>query len=160
MIKRASFRVICFSLTTMTIVAACSDSGSHRHTERKDGYTVVLETRQDSLFHEVMQGHDIAMARMGKLAGYRKQTQQALDSLAAAGKNANTALITALQSLSEELKNADEGMNRWMDEFVVDSAEHNETLRLAYLESEKEKVNKVKDDILNSLQKADSLLSK
>ncbi|MBL7736002.1 MAG: viral A-type inclusion protein [Chitinophagaceae bacterium] len=157
MIKRTSFGVICFSLTAMALVSACADSGSH--TERKDGYTVVLETRQDSLFHEVMEGHNVAMAKMGKLAGYRKQAQQALDSLASAGKHANTTLATALQSLSEELKNADEGMNRWMEEFVVDSAENNEALRLVYLESEKEKVNKVKDEILSALQKADSLFS-
>jgi hypothetical protein len=45
-----------------------------------------------------------------------------------------------------------------MDEFNVDSAIDNAKERVRYLEDEKLKVNKVKDAILNSLQKADSLL--
>jgi hypothetical protein len=45
-----------------------------------------------------------------------------------------------------------------MDEFNVDSAIDNAKERVKYLEDEKLKVTKVKEAILNSLQKADSLL--
>jgi Fe2+ or Zn2+ uptake regulation protein len=45
-----------------------------------------------------------------------------------------------------------------MDEFNVDSAIDNAKERIKYLEEEKLKVTKVKEAILSSLQKADSLL--
>jgi hypothetical protein len=49
-------------------------------------------------------------------------------------------------------------MNKWMEEFNMDSALNNAEERIDYLGSEKLKVSKVKEAILGSLQKADSIL--
>jgi hypothetical protein len=49
-------------------------------------------------------------------------------------------------------------MNKWMDEFNMDSAVNNMEQRIKYLTDEKMKVGKVKESILGSLHKADSLL--
>jgi hypothetical protein len=49
-------------------------------------------------------------------------------------------------------------MDRWMEEFNMDSASNNEEMRVKYLESEKIKIAKVNEAMLSSLQKADSLL--
>jgi hypothetical protein len=51
-------------------------------------------------------------------------------------------------------------MNTWMEEFNVDSARDNQEVRLTYLKTEQEKVDKVKNAILESLRVADSLFKK
>lgn len=139
---------------------ACQNT-SPKTEDRKDGYTAVLKTKEDSLFHEVMQGHDIGMARMGKVRGYLKQIQSELDSLARIpGNKLDENYQEALIDLQEDLNYADYSMYTWMDEFEADSAKTDKAKRLAYLESEKIKVEKVKENILSGLQRADSLLKK
>lgn len=139
---------------------SCKDTSSEPP-ERRDGYTVVLKTREDSLYHEVMQGHDIGMAKMGKLKRHLKEIQQELDSL---NKLPATKIDEDYQQtlidLQEELNYADYSMFTWMGEFKADSAKDDKAKRLAYLESEKIKVEKVKEYILTGLQRADSLLKK
>jgi len=49
-------------------------------------------------------------------------------------------------------------MENWMDEFNMDSAVNNVEQRIKYLSEEKLKVSNVKENILTSLQKADSLI--
>lgn len=130
---------------------------------RKDGYTVVLKTREDSLYHDVMNDHNIAMARMGKLSKYIQEVQRQLDStrqLSLARQRAARAHTTALDSLGVRLRAAETSMNVWMDQFSLDSAGVTNQNRLHYLENEKLRVLKVKDDILTSLEQADSLFSK
>lgn len=138
-----------------------SCKNSAKTEERKDGYTVVLKTREDSLYHDVMQGHDIGMAKIGKLKKHLKQVQDELDSLnklprVKIDRNYQHALI----DLQEDLNYADYSMFTWMDEFEADSAKDDKSKRLAYLESERIKVEKVKENILTSVQRADSLLTK
>lgn len=147
--------IILFVCTAL--MSACKDEpAAPQPAERKDGYTKNLKSRQDSLFQEVMDGHDIGMARMGKISGYLKTIKIGLDS-AKKQKPANKHLIAVFESISADLSQADYSMNRWMEEFKLDSAENNEPVRIAYLESERDKVNKIRDRILNSLQRADSL---
>ena len=141
------------------LITACKDEPAPAATERKDGYTKNLQSRQDSLFQEVMDGHDVGMARMGKISGYLKTIKVALDS-AKKQKPVNKHLIAVFESVSADLSQADYSMNRWMEEFKLDSAENNEPVRIAYLESEKDKVNKIRDRILNSIKRADSLYGK
>jgi hypothetical protein len=126
---------------------------------RKDGFTPVLKTRQDSLYHEVMQGHDVGMAKMSTLRKYQRQAKAQLDSMSTIPRGKlNEQYNRAIRDLLEELNYADHAMFKWMEEFKVDSAEDDEKKRLAYLESEKPKVEMVRDNILNSLRRADSLL--
>lgn len=129
-------------------------------TMRTDGYSQVPANREDSLFQDVMKGHDIGMARMGKLSGTMDMIQDKLDSLERLPEEsaANDALQRTWSALLDELRLADEGMQSWMTEFRADSAQDDPSRRIEYLEKEKLRVEKVKDDILNSLQKADSLL--
>ncbi|RYY21319.1 MAG: viral A-type inclusion protein [Chitinophagaceae bacterium] len=144
----------CLALTT-----ACKDEPATEATERKDGYTKNLKSKQDSLFQEVMDGHDVGMAKMGQISGYLKTIKSSLDSTRKQ-KSVNKNTITVLESVSADLSQADYSMNRWMEEFKLDSAENNEPVRIAYLESEKDKINKIKERILNSLKRADSLYGK
>ncbi len=60
--------------------------------------------------------------------------------------------------MAADLRNAIFAMDKWMAEFNMDSAKEDMEKRVQYLLDEKMKVGKVKDAILNSLNKADSLL--
>ena len=95
------------------------------------------------------------------LPGRNKPQSGLLDSIAklpAKARQAAEPLKVKLDSLQKELSYAEFAMNKWMDEFNMDSAVNNAKDRIKYLEEEKLKVTKVKEAILSSLQKADSLL--
>lgn len=144
------------SATLVIIFSACGGNGD----DRKDGFSEVEKNPEDSLFQEVMDGHDEAMAKMNKIRGYRKEFAGKLDSLKKIRSEAKEKLSKAYEEASLELKEAEEEMNTWMQEFSIDSAADDMERRLKYLKSEKIKVNKVKEDIFSALEKADSLLKK
>lgn len=140
---------------------ACNDVQKSDAEGRKDGFSQTPKTKEDSLYHEVMEGHDVGMAKMGQLKGALKQVQQALDSvhkLPAAKQNKQ--YLQVLTSVQEDLNYAETSMNKWMEDFSIDSGKGNPEVRIPYLESERNIVNKVKENILNSLNRADSLLKK
>ena len=87
--------------------------------------------------------------------------QAAIDSIAklpATAQKAAAAYKTGLDSLVKELENAKAAMHNWMDGFNMDSAMNDEQKRTEYLEAEKTKIHSVKDQMLKTLDKADSLL--
>jgi len=137
------------------VLIACGGNSA----ERTDGFSDVPRTAEDSLFRDVMEGHDDGMARMGKMAGYRKKISQQLDSI---GKltpsTVHDKLKITLQQLDDQLKAAENGMNEWMDGFVLDSADNEAANRRSYLQAEKYKVTQVRDRILEAVQRADSIL--
>jgi hypothetical protein len=143
------------------VVMTCACKDEPDQGERKDGFTPVLKTKEDSLYHDVMQGHDIGMAKMGTLRKHLNKVQHELDSLGKLpASKVDAKYRQALVDLKEDLSYADHAMFAWMQEFEVDSARSDKTKRLAYLESEKVKVEKVRDNILNALQRGDSLFEK
>lgn len=147
-------------LLSCLLLFACSDNDTTE--DRKDGYTSTPKSKEDSLFHEVMQAHDTGMAKMGNLVKYQKQIQQVLDSLDQLTDREKAAALdykNFLIRLQEELQQAEAGMNLWMEQFRADSVTENKEKRIEYLGSEKTKVEKVREDILNSLRRADSLFS-
>ena len=110
---------------------------------------------------DVMDGHDIGMAKMGRLTRAEQTTRRLLDSienLPVKAKQAAAPLKIKLDSLQKDLSYAEFAMNKWMEEFNMDSAVNNVEKRIDYLSSEKLKVSKVKEAILGSLQKADSVI--
>ncbi len=141
------------------LVVSCNNN-EPAPTERTDGFSKKAGTPEDALYDEVMHGHDVAMAKMGKISKYRKEVQGKIDSLSKVGGTAKAILQGSLKELEAELKVAEEGMNKWMAEFEIDSAQDNIARRIEYLTSEKLKVDDVKDKILNVVSKADSLLKK
>ena len=126
-----------------------------------NGESKKAKTQIDSLLDDVLDGHNIGMAKLGKVARAEQATKRLLDSIAklpAKARQAAEPLKVKLDSLKSDLSYAEFAMNRWMDEFNMDSAIDNAKERARYLEEEKLKVTKVKEAILSSLQKADSLL--
>ena len=129
--------------------------------KKANGVKEVSKTLVDSLENEVMDGHNVGMAKYGKLTAMQNEAQRLLDSIAKLPAKAREAIIplkTKLDGLMEDLRSAKSDMDKWMDEYNMDSAVNNIEQRIKYLTEEKLKVSKVKEAILNSLQKADSIL--
>lgn len=117
----------------------------------------------DSLFDAVMEGHDIAMPKMNKLERLQRETKEMLDSIAKLPEEQSDTLKDHKQALENTLKALDAGdiaMTKWMRDFKYDSFKNNEQERVKYLQSELEKVNQMKEAILNGIKMADSVLAK
>lgn len=129
--------------------------------ERKDGFTPVLETREDSLFHDVMEGHDEGMAKMGKLMRYQRFTRASIDSLnQLPNEKVSPGVIGRYSQLLQKLVLADDAMNQWMGNFKADTLKDNIPARERYLLSEKLKVEQVRDLILDAERIGDSAYSR
>ncbi len=119
------------------------------------------KTQADSLMADVMDGHDVGMAKYGKLQAMEKKVRASLDSISKLPAKAKEALApyrAQLDSAAADLSYAIFAMDKWMQEFNMDSAQDDMEKRVQYLLDEKMKVGKVKEAILNSLGRADSLL--
>jgi DNA repair ATPase RecN len=121
----------------------------------------IEKTEEDSLLDDVMDGHDAGMAKMGALIRAKEKATRLLDSinkLPAKTQQAMTPYKAKLNNVIADLDEANAQMNKWMEEFEMDSAVNNAKERINYLISEKGKVTKMKNAVLGSLQKADSVL--
>lgn len=151
---------ILFTLTlifTITVLASCSSPGD-KPLDRKDGYTPVLETREDSLFHDVMEGHDVAMAKMGKISRYAKRSRVILDSIRQLpAEQQDPLVIKNYEDILQRLVVAENAMFQWMGEFKADTLKTDNQKRINYLESEKQKVTAMSKMVLETVNAGDSL---
>lgn len=135
---------------------ACND------TDKKPEETIdPMKAQADSLQKEVVDGHDIAMPKSMRIPALQKETRRLIDSigkLPAKVQKEAAPYKAKLEYLLTDLDNAHSSMAKWMDEFNLDSAANNLEQRINYLTEEKLKVDKVKEAVLGSLAKADSLL--
>lgn len=150
-----------FSFIVVALMTACNNEKSNEDHSGHGTGKEAPENAADSLYDDVMAGHDAVMPKMGKIRGAQKQAQQLLDSIAklpAKAQAAAAGLKIKLESLVNDLNYADFAMDKWMVEFNMDSAKDNLEQRVKYLAEEKLKVTKVKEAVLGGLAKADSLL--
>jgi hypothetical protein len=122
-----------------------------------------LQVKADSLQKEVLAGHDVAMPKSMKIPKLQKQIKQTIDSISKLPAKelwANNFYLIDLENVSKVLSEADSLMQKWMNEFNLDSFSNNAEQRIKYLSNEKIKIDKVKNAVLSGLQKADSLLKK
>jgi len=145
-------------------VWACNNAGQHDHAaDHQHGQEEKPLTLADSLYKEVMDAHDAVMPKMGKVRGAQKRAQELIDSISGLKGQSlkdNQLWKKDLEQLVSDLNYADYAMDQWMTDFNLDSGSTNEEVRVKYLTDEKVRVTKVKEAILNSLAKADSLLKK
>ena len=126
--------------------------------------TVVKSGQQtliDSLVMDVNKGHNLGMARMGKLTRYQQSTQQLRDSIAALPAAARTRMdgyLRQLDTLQRQIDSADLSMNKWMEEYSFDTLADNPELKATYLSGEKIKVEAMVGLIQQAISKGDSLL--
>ena len=145
-------------LLVNTLAISCNEPSS---TDRPDAFSEKPKTLEDSLLHDVLEGHDVAMSKMMKLSKYQDRVKAQLDSFVKVpAAKQNREYGVTLEKLQESLSYAEMAMNTWMTEFKVDSLKDNPDLRIQYLQTERIKVAKMRDAVLNSLAQADSLFLK
>ena len=142
--------------TTILIIAAtlalsCNNNAPSGGTEQQNNASIP-KTLSDTLYKAAMEGHDVGMAKMGEIARYRKLIKQKADSLAAL--KSKTALRPALNTALQELTDAEELMNRWMQDFDPDKAGSTEAEKVRFYRGEKEKIDTVNARIFKSIEKA------
>jgi len=119
------------------------------------------KTLVDSLVKDIDDGHIVGMSKIGKLHNLKNDVQRVIDSIGKLPAKAQQAVAPYVEQLKANIKDleyADFAMEKWMTEFEMDSAVNNMEQRIKYLTDEKLKVGNVKEAILSSMQKADSLL--
>ncbi len=156
-------RVCFFCFMGLTVLLACQSSSDNSSDHSAHSAMEAPKTPADSLYGQVMEMHDLVMPKMGKVRGAQKRAQALLDSIGSLPTRSAATLTPykkELETLVSELNYADYAMDQWMMEFNLDSGKNNIEIRLAYLRAEFDKVSKVKDAVVNSLAKADTLLKK
>ncbi|SMD32109.1 hypothetical protein SAMN04488029_0449 [Reichenbachiella faecimaris] len=113
---------------------------------------------QQALFDEVMLVHDEVMPKMGNLRALASELSQKADSLALDSLTDSSEEINEMRSLSKKLKDANEGMMEWMRKFeqVKEGTPHGEVIQ--YLKEQRESIQKVRDDMINSKNEAEKYL--
>lgn len=150
-----------FLLSSLIIMSGCNNSNNNRSSDQDTTQPKSKEAIADSLYDDVMDGHNVGMARFVTLQKARAEANRLIDSLQklpAQAKQAAAPYKARLDSLVVDLQYAEDAMNKWMDNFNLDSAKNDIEKRIQYLADEKVRVNKVRDAILESLQSADTLI--
>lgn len=142
-------------LTAIAVLLNISCNNNSKSPETKS------KSKVDSLMDDIMANHGTGMAKMNKISVVQGQMQHLLDSITGLHRGSNkenTVLKTDLDSLLAHLRSVESRMNQWMDEFNMDSLENKPEERIQYLESERQKTEMMKNDMISLLQKSDSLL--
>ncbi|MBS1919605.1 MAG: hypothetical protein JST17_05100 [Bacteroidetes bacterium] len=142
-------------LTAIAVLLNISCNNNSKSPETKS------KSKADSLMDDIMANHGTGMAKMNKISVVQGQMQHLLDSITGLHRGSNkenTVLKTDLDSLLAHLRSVESRMNQWMDEFNMDSLENKPEERIQYLESERQKTEMMKNDMISLLQKSDSLL--
>ena len=144
-------------LPLLLVIVAFACNNNHDGHKPSDKAPKTLE---DSLVKDIDDGHIVGMSKMAKLHKAQQNVKRALDSIAVLPvktQQAAAEYVAALNKAAEDLNYADFAMEKWMTEYNPDSSLNDKEKRLQYLHSEQMKVDKMKNAILNSLQKADSI---
>jgi len=136
------------------LLFACNNSEHQKTTAEK---------KADSLYRDVDELHGSAMAKSFQMEDAQKKLQAAIDSISKLSVNLKDAAAKykfQLDSLLNRMKYAGFAMEKWMADYKWDSATNDMEKRVEYLASEKLKISKVKEIIMNNIHAADSLLGK
>ncbi|WP_462247792.1 hypothetical protein [Ekhidna sp.] len=126
------------TLLFIALVVACSPSKENE-----------LKTLKD----EVMAIHDEVMPKIGDLRKVRMELESLSDSLMAT----DSTRAMELSSLAADISDASEGMMMWMRNYEPEF-EGTEAEIKAYLEGQKVSIQKVKEDMLESMESGEQAL--
>jgi hypothetical protein len=149
------------SLYILPLVMMLSMISCNNDKNKASAEEVTAANEADSLWKEVMDGHNIGMDEMPKLEKAQASVKSILDSigkLPAAAQSAAALVRSKLDSLQKDLSYANTAMEKWMGEMNWSAQDMELKERIPYLRSENIKVQALKKTIFNSLAKADSLL--
>jgi len=136
------------AFTLLVLAFACSKSDKHHGGQEEEGDNAT-DSPNEALYHQVMDIHDEVMPKMDDLYKLKRDLQEKIEStpdLVAEEKKKLEDRIAHLDSTSQL-------MMEWMHQFnpLPDSTDQEEARE--YLESEMEKIKKVKDAMLEAIEK-------
>ena len=138
------------SITTLIllfVLEACS-----RKKEPSEVGNPVEPGGTEGLEKEVMEVHDEVMPRMGELYTWKTRLKSKLDSASVSEKRREELVVTI-----NKIDSAYQGMMTWMHQYnpVPDSVNHERARE--YLENEMQKIKKVRNDIVEAIEKAEDV---
>ena len=139
-------------LTSFIIAVGCQQKSGETHDDHETSEGVGNSDNQ-ALYNEVMQIHDEVMPKMDEL--YKAKV--ALNTRIANTPNMAEKEKKEINDMIALLDSAGEGMMVWMRQFNPMPDSLGEEKAKEYLENELKKVNEVKEDILQALQKAEGV---
>jgi hypothetical protein len=153
-------KLLISSLTLLCcIIFSCTNiDKKHSHHSSEDPKNPI-----DSLLKEIDDLHVVGMSKMGQLTKLQQQVRTKIDSISKLSVKLTGPVSVykkELDSLLKGLEYAEFAMDKWMPEYYnnTDTLADNISERIKYLNIEKIKATKIKEAILNGVQKADSLL--
>lgn len=143
-------RTILFLLISLVVFTECNKSGHEHHDHPAS--EAVRNDENEALYDEVMKIHDEAMEKIGEIHRLKKILNDKINSQALEKTAAIGTTITQLDS-------ADKGMFDWMHDFNPPGDTMDKEAYREYMESELEKIKKVRQDIIEALQAAEEEIS-
>ena|SRR5690554_5019049 len=134
-----NIRLIGLGLIVAVALNACGSSGN----------------ANESLKDEIIAIHDEVMPEMGKLQSLQKEFLEQAEQLEQEDSLSHEEDIAQLRNMAAELEEAYDGMFVWMRQFDTEYGDMTEEEIAAYLQGQKEMVEKVNVDIKNALEKAE-----
>jgi hypothetical protein len=134
-------------------LSACTQSSKHEHHTND---TASTDSPNAALYDQVMDIHDEIMPRVEDIYQLKKQLQDKIASTTDLASDKKQ----ELEQIIAQLDSADSSMMDWMHTFnpMPDSADQEKAR--AYLESEIEKIKKVKELMNESIEKAKEIGSR
>jgi cbb3-type cytochrome oxidase subunit 3 len=144
-------KMIFFFLLSVFAFSACQ-SGEQAPSEEG------LMAEQDQLWDEVMAEHDEVMPKMSEI----KRLERELTAMIGEESSLDAEAQEKVGQVVQQLSAAGEGMMSWMSQIrqlepMREEMEHEQIIE--YLKGEKEKITKVKEDMLQSIEEGTSLLA-
>jgi prefoldin subunit 5 len=109
--------------------------------------------KEEALLKEVFAIHDAVMPKMSEIVSLKGQLKEL--------EAADTTKAMEAKAAISQLEKGEEGMMEWMNKFMQpgklrETKKHEEIM--SYLESEKQRITKVRDDMNNSIDTAQRVL--
>lgn len=128
------------------LVFSCGKSG-HDHSDHDHA---AAEDETGKLYEEVMRLHDDGMEKMDEL----HRLKEGLKKTVASTPEMTDEKRKEIEAKISKLDSAGKGMMVWMRQFHPEDDSLNDEAYHEYLEAERDKVKKVKDDIFDAIARA------
>lgn len=148
-------KLIALSLVAGALAMGSCGSDAEKAKENADAQVASLG---DSLYKQVMDLHDEAMPKMGKLKGLQTAAQAQIDSLTKLKKADLQPMIDKLTALKAQLAAAEKGMDDWMTQLDMEKVNAAIDEKARYFTDQKAKAQKMRDDIFAALDSAAAVI--
>jgi len=117
------------------------------------------KSQNELLKEQVILVHDEVMPKIGSLKSHQEKLNEKAEKLEKSEESENSQKqIADLRAAAEDCENAYNEMFVWMRQFESDLEEMTDEEAKVYLEEQLEKVEKVKKEFLQALEKGEALL--